>query len=161
MPVEIAQLQAHQVMNGPLTAIDGQARLKEAMAMMQQHQVTALPVVDNHQRPIGVLSQTDIVRYLYENPEYLVCEVEDFSQSFDEGSLWPEAAQMEFTIDEEQDTSVIEVMTPLIYAVGPDAPLSVVIDEMLARKVHRIFVMDTEGRLDGVISTLDILRHLR
>ncbi|HEY9842430.1 MAG: HPP family protein [Candidatus Sericytochromatia bacterium] len=155
MPAELAHVHARELMTARPVAIDGQARLKEAMAMMQQHQITALPVIDDRQRPIGVLSQTDIVRYLYENPEYNLLEVEYFAEEFPEGGL------MEFSIDEEQDACVLDVMTPILFSVGPDAPLTVVADEMLARKVHRIFVLDSEGRLDGVISTLDVIRQIR
>ena len=155
MSLELMQLQAQDVMTAQPIAIDGQASLKEAMALMHQQRLTALPVVDNRQRPIGVLSQTDIVRYLYENPEYSLLEVEYFAEDFPEGGL------TQFSLDEDQNTQVIEVMTPIIYAVGPDAPMAVVLDEMFARRVHRVFVMDLEGRLAGVISSLDILAKLR
>lgn len=152
---EIQDIHAQELMTGKPYFIDGQAFLKEAIAMMQKHQITALPIVDAQERPIGVLSQTDVVRHLYENPEYSLMEVDYFEEEFPEGGL------MEFEIDESKDIRVIEVMTPLVFAVGPDAPASVLIEEMLNRKVHRLFVMDTEGRLAGVISTLDILKHVQ
>jgi CBS domain-containing protein len=36
-----------------------------------------------------------------------------------------------------------------------------VIEEMLARGVHRLFVVGGDGVLTGVISFVDVLRHLR
>jgi CBS domain-containing protein len=30
----------------------------------------------------------------------------------------------------------------------------------VTRRVHRLFVVDTDGSLIGVITTLDLLRHL-
>jgi CBS domain-containing protein len=42
-----------------------------------------------------------------------------------------------------------------------EAPASEVVYEMLAQKVHRLFVVDSTGVLVGVFSALDVLLHLR
>ena len=55
---------------------------------------------------------------------------------------------------------VSELMTPAIFSVSPDTPAANVIREMLALNVHRLFVVDADGVLVGVISPLDILRCL-
>jgi CBS domain-containing membrane protein len=52
-------------------------------------------------------------------------------------------------------------MTPVVYSVLPDAPVTEVINQMVGLKVHRLFVVDPDGVLVGVISTTDVLRHLR
>lgn len=148
-------LQARELMTPYTISIDGHAYLREALSLMQTHKVTALPVVDNQKRPIGVLSQTDIMRHLYENPEYSVMEVDYFEQDFPEGGL------MSFDPNENQDLAVIDIMTPLVFSFGPDTPLKTIVDEMLSRKVHRMFVIDDDGALAGVISSLDLVRHLQ
>jgi len=58
-------------------------------------------------------------------------------------------------------TCVSDIMTPVVFAVAPSTPARKVIDEMLARKVHRLFVVDGLGVLIGVISATDILGHMR
>ena len=40
-------------------------------------------------------------------------------------------------------------------------PAAKVVEEMLALKVHRLFVVDEPGVLVGVVSALDVLRNLR
>jgi CBS domain-containing protein len=52
-------------------------------------------------------------------------------------------------------------MTPAVFSVAPDAPARRVVGDMLALRVHRLFVSDTSGVLLGVISALDVLNHLR
>ena len=148
-------LQARDLMTPHTITIDGHARLREALNLMQNHKITALPVIDNQKRPIGVLSQTDIMRHLYENPEYNLIEVDYFEADFPEGSL------MRFDPSENQDLAVIDIMTPLVFSLGPDTPIKTVVEEMLGRKVHRLFVIDEEGALAGVISSLDLVRHLQ
>lgn len=152
---EFENVQAQDLMTQQPVYIDGQALLHEAIAMMQEEKITAVPVVDGKSRPIGVLSQTDIVRHLYENSEYPLMDVDFFEQDF------PENDMIEFKIDASEDVHVLDVMTPLVFSVGPDAPITVLIEEILTRKVHRMFVVDTAGCLAGVISTLDILKHVQ
>jgi CBS domain-containing protein len=51
-------------------------------------------------------------------------------------------------------------MTPAVFSVTPDAPAARVVGDMLDLKVHRLFVVDRDGVLVGVISALDVLRFL-
>jgi CBS domain-containing protein len=51
-------------------------------------------------------------------------------------------------------------MTPVVLSVSLDASLAEVCEKMLAGKVHRLFVIDVDGTLVGVISALDVLRCL-
>ena len=57
--------------------------------------------------------------------------------------------------------TVREVMTPVVYFVRPDTPVTNVIEDLLDSAVHRLFVVDDDEVLIGVISTLDLLQHLR
>ena len=52
-------------------------------------------------------------------------------------------------------------MTPAVFAVRPETPTEEVISQMLSLMVHRLFVVASDGVLVGVISALDVLRHLR
>ena len=60
-----------------------------------------------------------------------------------------------------RDEILRDLMTPAVFSVTPDAAATEVIEHMLALNVHRLFVVDRAGVLVGVISVLDILRHLR
>jgi len=57
-------------------------------------------------------------------------------------------------------TMVRDVMTPVVFSIRPDAPARQVIEEMLHLRVHRLFVIDRDGVLVGVIAMSDILRRL-
>jgi predicted transcriptional regulator len=51
-------------------------------------------------------------------------------------------------------------MTPVVFSVGLHAALPKVVEQMVDLKVHRLFVVDGNGVLVGVISAVDILRRL-
>jgi CBS domain-containing protein len=57
--------------------------------------------------------------------------------------------------------AVEDLMTPAVFAVSPETPASEVVESLLKLRVHRLFVVDAQGVLIGVISPMDILRHLR
>jgi CBS domain-containing protein len=58
-------------------------------------------------------------------------------------------------------TCVRDVMTPLVFTAALVTPAGTVIDDILGRKIHRLFVVDENGLLVGVISALDVIRRLR
>jgi CBS domain-containing protein len=51
-------------------------------------------------------------------------------------------------------------MTPAIFTVSLKTPAREVIRRMLELKVHHLFVIDEDQAPVGVISPLDVLRHL-
>jgi CBS-domain-containing membrane protein len=49
----------------------------------------------------------------------------------------------------------------VVYSVLPNAPVTEVVNQLVGLKVHRLFVVDENGVLVGVISMMDVLRQLR
>ncbi|MBN9416991.1 hypothetical protein ABS71_05030 [bacterium SCN 62-11] len=56
--------------------------------------------------------------------------------------------------------TVEQIYSPTVHSVGPQATLHEVVELMLREHVHRLPVVQ-EGRLMGLVSTLDVLRVLR
>jgi CBS domain-containing protein len=65
-----------------------------------------------------------------------------------------------FQVERPDLARVEDIMTPVVLSVKPDDSASEVVKNMLAWRVHRVFVVENSGTLVGVISTVDILRHL-
>ena len=51
--------------------VDSAARVEDMLAIMEEHQVRRLPVIDTYRRLVGIVSEADIARNL---PEHLVAE---------------------------------------------------------------------------------------
>ncbi|MGE3727126.1 MAG: CBS domain-containing protein [Candidatus Sericytochromatia bacterium] len=141
----------------PIT-LRGFATVKEAVVLMTDMSIGAVAIVDGENHPVGVLSQTDIIRYDREKTDY------PFSVSeFYERVVLDSSDQMlgELHLENVDTIPVLDIMTPVVYSVGPSTPVDDVIRKMLDKHVHRLFVVDGMGVLIGVISTFDILRHLQ
>jgi CBS domain-containing protein len=59
-----------------------------------------------------------------------------------------------------RESLVGDAMTPTALSVAADSPIEDAIRAMAFEGVHRLVVLDAEGRLEGVVSAMDVLRHL-
>ncbi|MBT9543945.1 MAG: CBS domain-containing protein [Candidatus Sericytochromatia bacterium] len=141
----------------PIT-LRGFATVKEAVVLMTEMNISAVAIVDGENHPVGVLSQTDIIRYDREKTDYPF-SVSAFYERVVLDSSDPMLGELH---PENVDTiPVVDIMTPVVYAVQPQASVGDVVQKMLDKHVHRLFVVDEMGVLIGVISTFDILRQLQ
>jgi CBS domain-containing protein len=136
-------------------SIAAEASVAQAAAFLTDNGFGAAPVMDAAGRPVGVVSRSDIVLRDRES-------IPSASRSF--GHEAP-ASQGPCTITwtdivDGDLMQVSDIMTPVVFTVTPQTPALKVIEEMLARKIHRLFVVDDNGILVGVISAVDVLRHL-
>lgn len=149
---------ARDLMTKNPISLPATATLKEAAAFFTDAEVGAAPVANEAGRPVGVLSRTDLVRHEREEVDYLrpTPAVERLPPGAD-----PNLFKGGFQVVRVDSTCVQELMTPIVHSVTPDQPAVQVVRMMLEKKVHRIFVVDDDGVLIGVISAIDVLRHLR
>lgn len=119
------------IMRIDVKTVDLDATLGDAIGILADVHVSALPVTDAHGRVVGVLSTTDILGALSETTD-------------------PEAREELF------DQPVRELMTPRSRVIEPAADMLEAARQMLSLDVHRLFV-ESHGRLVGVISQTDIV----
>jgi CBS domain-containing protein len=152
-------LTAEEIMTPNPVSIRANATIKEAIALLADKGYSAAPVIDEAGRPIGVLSRSDIVVHEREKIEYLQPIPEFFSRS---DLVTPEGEKLPrgFQVEKVDQVCVRDLMTPVVFSVGLKTPVRKVVSEMVALRVHRLFVVDASGVLVGVISALDVLRHL-
>lgn len=149
---------ADLMMPNPVS-IDADATVKEATAFLTDKGFSAAPVINSAGRPIGVLSQSDIVVHDREKVDYIATSP-DYYQRADLGARLPKTLPSGFEVVDVDRARVSEIMTPVVFSVTPEMPAAQVIEEMLALKIHRLFVVGDDGVLVGVISTTDVLRQL-
>jgi CBS domain-containing protein len=144
----MAEIAADMMSANPVS-IRAEVTVAEAAALLADRGFGAAPVIDEAGRPVGVISRTDI----------LLHDRQQLPPDCAEGSYGdPPRSGPGFSIEIVDPTLVRDIMTPLVFTVMPDTPADKVVEQMLALKVHRLFVED-DGVLVGVISALDVLRH--
>jgi CBS domain-containing protein len=135
----------------------------EAAAFLTERRISAAPVIDEAGAPVGVLSQTDLVvhdREKLDIPETRRGHAEDFTE-FAEVPGEPPNLLYEITVEPADDKALVrDLMTPAVFTVRLDASAAQVVEDMLALRVHRLFVVDDDGVLVGVVTATDVLRRL-
>lgn len=159
-PLTIANSTVAAVMTISPITVKAYQTVKEATILMLDHRVTALPVVDENGKAVGVISQTDIVRYEREKVDYGYKK----PAFYDDANLELPSGEVlfkGFELEKADLTKVAEIMTPMVLAIKPEDSLTKVVQEMLTHHVHRLFVENEHQSLVGVISTFDILRQIK
>lgn len=132
-----------QVMSGHVVCVHSDLPLRELPPILLRHRISGLPVVDNEFRPIGVVTKTDLIRYEAES-----------------GGVDAEADLPFGALIAPESATVAEVMTPSVSALGERASVVEASQLMATRGVHRVLVTAGDGRIVGMVSSLDVLRWL-
>jgi len=154
-----AQTAADLMSPNPVSIRDN-ATLREALALFADKGYSAAPVIDAAGRPVGVLSRSDIIVHDRETVEHLA-PVPDYYDQSELHTRSGEKLHSGYQVEKVDPTEVRDLMTPAVFSVSPETSAGTVVDQMLGLKVHRLFVVDESEILIGVISALDVLRHLR
>ncbi len=149
-----ADLMTPNVVSIPLTAT-----LTEAVAVLRERRITAAPVCDELGNGVGVFGRSDLVAHDPEQFELLQPELEKYKKIGLVVRLRRSLSQV-FQSKKVGPRRVKELMTPVVFSVAADTPACTVIDAMLLLAVHRIFVTQSDGKIVGVISATDVIRHL-
>lgn len=123
-----------ELMRTDVKTIGPDATIAEAVELLAEGHVSGLPVVDKHDRIVGVLSSSDIL------------EAEAEATGADRDRLF-------------DNTTVAELMTATPHLTTPDLDIREAAQQMLYLDVHRLFV-EQNGALVGVISQSDLVRAL-
>lgn len=152
-----AKIAADLMTANPLS-LRSDATIQEALVFFIEKGFHAAPVIDSSGRPVGVLSHADIIVHDREKTNYAVPASDYYNRS---DLTLPSGEKLNgFQIEMVDRTLVQHLMTPAVFSVAVDAPCHRVIAEMLRLHVHRLFVVDADNTLVGVISVLDVLRRL-
>lgn len=148
---------AAELMTGNPLSVRRSLTLAQAAKFLSDQGVSAAPVIDEAGRPVGVISRTDLVRF-----DAAAGATTAKSLEFvDDGVLTHVKEKTVPVTPASADTPVSAVMTPLVLSVAQETPAADVVRKLVQHRVHRVFVTDGSGVLVGVISSLDLLSHLK
>jgi CBS domain-containing protein len=121
--------------------------LKDAAALLAQHRISGLPVVDDQRRVLGVLSEGDILYKESETREH---------RSFLERLLTaPGNGALELKL---AARTVGEAMSAPALTIGPRRSVTEAATTMIDEGVKRLPVVDHDERLMGIITRADLVR---
>ncbi|MFE0462457.1 CBS domain-containing protein [Kitasatospora sp. NPDC058965] len=128
-----------EVMTSEVVRVSPGTGFREIVALLAESGITAVPVVDADGRPVGVVSEAD-----------LMCT--QAAQDDPAGALAGPSAPAG------ERVTAGELMSSPAVCIGADATVVAAARTMQRRGVKRLPVVDTAGRLVGIVSRADVLR---
>jgi len=152
--MDIRGLRARDIMKTDVIKAHPDMTIADLARLLQEKHITGVPVVDRTNRLVGVVSQTDIIRFYATYPRnskdvhpYFKGDVKD--RKLEE----PAAAAADFG-----DRKVEEIMTQETFAFNEMANVTEIAVEMIRLHMHRVIIVDEDMSLSGVITTMDFVR---
>jgi CBS domain-containing protein len=139
------QLLVRDVMTNDPKCITADTSLSDATRLLLSYVFTGVPVIDDKKRPIGMVTQGDLI-YKGGLPLRLGLLKESDQES------------RESLIKQLGSRYVSEVMTTPVVTIPSDRLLTEAVELMEERGVKRLPVTDAEGSLIGMLSRVDIFR---
>ncbi len=150
MSLVIDELKAAEVMTNQVIKVGPQTTLVDAIRLMDDRRVSALPVVDENEVLLGIVSVTDLIGIARE----LQADLDELARLDDISKHW----LITLLAADGENTVVEEVMTEPVVTISPETNLATAAYEMVRTHVHRLPVVDDHGKCLGLLSTTDFIR---
>ena len=137
------------IMNRDVVTINASGTIHEALILMEENRVSTLPVIDNHDHCVGILSTSDLVD--------MTRDVDDDVYELDHADPASQRYLVEKLIHSMGSESIQSFMSETVATVDSGATILVATRKMLKDQIHHLPVLDDAGRLLGIVSTMDIL----
>lgn len=156
--VPLTRFYAKHVMSPHVLTVYEGWSIQRLADFFMRHKISGAPVISSDHELVGVVSRSDI--FHFENMDdsqkgkaLQSCYHEVSGYDYNQADLqeWAKNAQKNCTVH--------QIMIRKVISVDEDAPLSVIVQLMVKRNIHRVFVTQ-QGKIVGVISTSDILSAL-
>ena len=128
--------------------IPGGASAGELALMLDENEISGAPVVDGQDRIIGVVSRTDLLHRCVEGSPGSTPG--QFLSRFGDGSA--------IALDAEALGVVSDFMNADPITARPDESIAAVTRRMIDERVHRVIIVDEAGQLQGIVTSLDLLK---
>lgn len=137
-----------EVMTRDALCVNASSSLETLTLLFLERGISGAPVVDGQGKPVGMISKTDLVRETYD--KLGVIEPSERAVGLGGG----------FQVRTLPGAVVGDLMTPVAFTVDEDTSISQAAALMAYQQVHRVPVVSAQGKVVGVLSSMDILRWL-
>jgi len=143
-------MKARDVMVRDVVTAHPDMKVSEAIELLAEHDVSALPVVDDDDRVVGVISEADLVR-------------REEIGSVKHRPWWLEAITPATTLAEEfakaHGRRVEEVMSSDVVSASEDASLAEIAALLEKHRIKRVPIIE-DGKLVGIVSRSNLIQAM-
>jgi CBS domain-containing protein len=148
---ESTQQRVADIMTTTVIKVQPETRVSEVARLMSQHHLSGLPVVNEADEVIGVVTELDM---MLRNTHF---KLPDFIFIFDMMFPLELPGHYRERLEKALGTTAHELMSEPAVTVTPDATIDELVELLVKRRINPVPVVEDE-RLVGIVSRSDIIR---
>jgi CBS domain-containing protein len=144
-------MKARDVMVSPVITTKPSASVKEVAQILLAHHISAVPVVDDAGKIVGIVSEGDLMRRADLGTER--------HRSWWLAALFAEEEALAAEYVKQHSKKVSDVMTKRLVTASPDAPLNEIAGLLERHSIKRVPIVEN-GALVGIVSRANLIQAL-
>lgn len=147
-------MKAKDIMNRQIITVKEEMTVDETARILLENKISGVPVVDEQNQVIGIVSETDLIyreKHLH---------IPSFISILDGVIFLESTKELEHQVRKMAAYKVGDVMTKKVITIQEDTELEDIVDIIVEKRINRLPVVDREGKLVGIVTRSDILRHI-
>ena len=149
MRTKIYDTPIKDIMSSHVVTLDAGDTIHDALNVMGENRVSAVPVVDKRNHCVGILSTSDLVD--------MTRDVDDDVHQMD----YIDPASQRFILEKLAHTlgnePVQSYMSDVVMAIPDDCTVADAAKQMVREGIHHMPVINAKEELVGIVSTMDVL----
>lgn len=141
------------IMTRDVIAVKRETSVRELAEIFTTRRIGSLPVVDDNNRLIGIVTETDLVE------QDKTLHIPTVVSIFDWVIYLESGKRFEKELQKVTARTVGEIMNTSVEIIAPTAPISQAADIMTEKGIHAVPVVDG-GKLVGIVSRIDLIRSM-
>ncbi len=147
-------MKAKEIMNKDVITVSPEDTVTNLVKLMLDKSISGVPVVDEEQRILGIVSETDLIY-----PEKSL-HLPAFIPILDSFVFIEGFRETEKEIRKMSAYKVEDVMTKDVITINEDQDIQDVVNLMIDKRINRIPVIDKDKKVIGIITRSNILKHI-
>ncbi len=145
---QLASIKVQDLMTRKLVTVMADDTIQDVAGIMMENGYSTLPVVNSHDKCIGVIARKDLT-------ELFLAEDGELSRILDTDRLSLEWFNQ--SLETSDLRKVSELMTDNVSVINHETTLPDACREMVRNRVHHLPVVDSKEKIVGMLSTFDIV----
>lgn len=143
-------MKVRDIMTKDLTSVDEDATLQELLYLLDNSELSGVPVVDEEGLVVGFISERDVIE----------AALPDYFEMLRTAFYIPDINQLSKQLEEIENDPVAKHMTKEVVSVSANEEDLHVADLIIRNDLNRIPVVDEDGILVGVVRRIDLMEAL-
>lgn len=145
-------IKAFDIMTKEVITVHESTNLQELVEMFIEKKLSGVPVVDDNENLVGVISKTDLVTHGLEK------ELSALLGKKMNKSAYVDLPDLDNMLGPDPGHETVgDIMTVPVITESPNSTLKELVKTLLENKIHRI-VISEDNKIKGIVTTMDILK---